>query len=76
MTDTTEGSLDFALFLHVSADHANGVGTFGFGEAGVDGVNANLSRCEFLGQDAGNGVDCGLGGRVDGTAGRCIGRNG
>ncbi len=68
LTDTAEGVSASRFFCIVSADHADGVGTFGFGEAGVDGVDANLSRCQLLGQDAGDGVDCGLGGRVDGAA--------
>ena len=44
---------------------AGGVDAFGFDHAGVDGVDADFPRAEFLGQRLGDGIDGGLGGAVD-----------
>ena len=36
---------------------ASGVCAFGFDHAGVDGVDADLLRAKFLGEDGGDGVE-------------------
>ena len=45
--------------------YAQGLCTFGFDHAGIDGVDADLARAKFFGQHAGDAVDRPLGARIN-----------
>src|SRR6202040_910328 len=66
----TEGSLRDEGLLEVGPDEACGLRAFGIDNAGVDGVDADLTRAKFLCEDASDGVECALGSGVDGAVGR------
>jgi hypothetical protein len=68
--DAAEGSVLDGVGFKVGADDAGGVGAFGGGEAGVDGVDADVPGAELLGEDAGDGVDGALGSGIDRGVGR------
>ena len=52
---------------------AGGRCAFGFDDAGIDRVDANLPRSQFLSQRPGQGIDGGLGRAVDGSSRRSRG---
>ena len=55
------------------SDEAGGVNALGLDHAGVDGVDADFARAQFLGERRGDGIHGGFGGAVDGEvwAARC-----
>src|ERR1700759_1547577 len=61
--------LQGALF-EIAADDADGAGTFGFHQTGIDGVDPDLARPEFLGEHPRDAVDRRLGAGIDGAARR------
>src|ERR1700722_9846766 len=65
-----EGSLRDESFLEVRTNETCGLSTFGIDDAGVDGVDADLPRAEFLCEDASDGIQCTFGAGVYGTVGR------
>jgi len=76
LSDAAEWRFVFDLLLEVAADEACGVDAFGFDHAGVDGVDANLTRAKFLGKRDGYGVDRAFGGAINRCGADAAGRDG
>src|SRR5260221_1088443 len=70
LADAAERGLRDSAGLEVGADEACGVYAFGLDHAGGDGVDADLLRAKFVGEDASDGVDRALGSGVDRAVGR------
>ena len=63
-----ERCVGLQLLLEVAADEPRGVDAFGFNHAGIQRVDANLSRTELLGECPGDGVHCAFGSAVNGRS--------
>lgn len=70
LADAGPGRLRLDPLAKISFVETGRVNAFGLNHAGIDGVHANLAWAQFLGQDAGYGVDGCLGGAIDGSVGR------
>ena len=62
--------LGFELLLEVAADESSRMGAFCLHHAGIDRVNADLPRSQFLRQDVRDGIHSALGGGIDDRRGR------
>src|SRR6202012_2399798 len=69
LAGATERGVRDRVVFEVRARDSRRLNAFGDGQARVYGVDANLFGAEFLGKDAGDGVDCTLGPGVDGRIG-------
>jgi hypothetical protein len=65
LTDATEWCLRFNAFTKIALVKTGCAHAFGFDKTGIDGVDANFARAEFLGQRSGDGVDRAFGAGVD-----------
>ena len=65
LTDATEWCLRFNAFAKIALVETGRAHAFGFDKTGIDGVDANFARTEFLGQRPGDGVDRALRARVN-----------
>src|SRR5580658_2395994 len=70
LADEAQRGLRLNKFAEITFHEACGVDAFGLDHPGVDGIDADLARAEFLGKRAGDDVDGALGGGVDGGVGR------
>ena len=65
LTDATEWCLRFNAFAKIALVKTSCAHAFGFDKTGIDRVDANSARTEFLGQRSGDGVDRAFGAGVN-----------
>src|SRR6266481_6727325 len=65
LTNATEWRLRFNAFAKIALIETGCAHAFGFDKAGIDGVDANFARTEFLGQRSGDSVDRAFGAGVN-----------
>ena len=57
LTDAAEWCLRFNAFAKIALVETGCAHAFGFDKTGIDRVDANFARTEFLGERSGDGVD-------------------
>src|SRR5947207_349359 len=57
LANSSQRRLRLDLFAHVALSDAGGVDTLRLHHAGIDGVDPNSARPQFLGQRTGDGID-------------------
>jgi len=71
LSDATKRGLRLDPFAEIAVGDACGVDAFRLDHAGVDGIDADFTGAQLLGEGSGDDIDSTLGGGVD----RCIGRS-
>src|ERR1700739_2521342 len=70
LADATERGLRFDPLPEVACDETAGMRAFRFDHAGIDGIDADLARPQFLSEHSSDGVNSGFGGYVGGSVRR------